>query len=51
MWVVYKHQNLQNGKVYIGITSQATKDRWKLGHGYTHKSGQCKIANAIKKYG
>lgn len=50
-WIVYKHENRLNHKVYIGITSQDVEERWKKGRGYIHKSGQCKIANAIKKYG
>lgn len=44
---VYKHENLLNGKVYIGITSQDCKKRWQNGIGYkgTH------FDNAIIKYG
>ena len=33
-YVIYKHTNLINGKVYIGITSKAPKDRWMSGYGY-----------------
>lgn len=35
MWIVYKHQNLQNGKVYIGITSQDVEERCKKRQKYT----------------
>lgn len=45
-YTVYKH-TCPNGKVYIGITSQDVKERWKNGKGYIgalfHK--------AIQKYG
>lgn len=37
-----------NGKVYIGITSRKTWERWSGGHGY---SGQPLMHNAITKYG
>lgn len=48
-WTVYKHTNLINQKVYIGITSRSPKARWGLeGRGY---KGQPKFYNAIKKYG
>ena len=47
-WIVYKHYNLINGEVYIGITSQKPEDRWSKGLGYyNHK----KFYAAIKKYG
>lgn len=47
-WTVYKHQNLVNGKIYIGITSQKPEDRWRNGAGYyNHK----KFYAAILKYG
>lgn len=48
-WKVYKHTNLVNGKVYIGITSRNPADRWGTnGRGY---KGQSKFFNAILKYG
>nr|DAQ12009.1 MAG TPA: intron associated endonuclease [Caudoviricetes sp.] len=45
-WTVYKH-TAPNGKVYIGITGQKVKNRWKYGYGY---KGQI-FYRAIKKYG
>lgn len=46
---VYQHINKQNGKRYIGITSQKTPQRrWKNGFGY---GGQPHFYNAIVKYG
>lgn len=32
---VYKHENIANGKVYIGLTSIDPKERWKYGQGYS----------------
>lgn len=53
MYTVYKHTNKFNNKVYIGITSQKTYQRWKGGQGYRPR-GRIQDAyffNAIKKYG
>ena len=49
IYVVYKHTNLLNRKIYIGITSQSLKNRCgKNGIGYK----ECPFFyNAIKKYG
>ena len=48
-WSVYKHTNLTNQKVYIGITSRKPSSRWGLqGKGY---KDQPKFFNAIEKYG
>lgn len=47
-YCVYKH-TAPNGKVYIGITCNDVKIRWKNGYGY--KDGQPLFWNAIKKYG
>ena len=47
LYVVYKHTNRTNGKVYIGITCQATEKRWQKGAGYAGTY----FGNAIKKYG
>ena len=48
-YCVYKHTNLINQKVYIGITSQKTSHRWgHEGHNYNQQS---KFFNAIQKYG
>lgn len=49
-FIVYKHTNKVNGKVYIGITSQKAERRWgKNGEKYI-KDNQY-FGNAIKKYG
>lgn len=48
-FTVYKHTNVKNGKVYIGITSQKPEKRWREdGSGYKN---QPKFFNAILKYG
>ena len=47
-WVVYKHKNLTNGKVYIGITHDVRK-RWH-GNGCAYKSNRY-FWQAIQKYG
>lgn len=46
-YVVYKHTNKTNGKVYIGITKQNPEKRWKNGHGYCAQA----FSRAIAKYG
>lgn len=33
-YTVYKHTNLKNGKIYVGITQQKAEKRWERGHGY-----------------
>ena len=48
MYVVYRHRNKTNGKVYIGITSKSPKQRWQNGNGYCEQS---LFWNAIQKYG
>lgn len=45
---VYIHLNINNQKIYIGITSQLFKERWNRGNGYL---GNNYFYNAIKKYG
>ena len=47
-YCVYKHTNVINGKVYIGITSEDPKIRWNNGNGYKR---QPYFWNAIQKYG
>lgn len=48
MWIIYKHTNNINGKVYIGLTKQDPHKRWAGGLGYYT---QPTFFNAIKKYG
>lgn len=48
-YCVYKHQNIFNGKVYIGITSQKPEYRW--GSGGQHYVECPHFWNAIQKYG
>ena len=47
-YLVYKHTNKTNGKVYIGITCQTPEQRWRSGLGYKDQS---KFYGAILKYG
>ena len=47
-YLVYRHTNKQNGKCYIGITSQTPELRWRNGLGYRD---QAKFYGAILKYG
>ena len=47
-FIIYKHTNKINGKIYFGLTSQKPNDRWQWGHGY---KGSPRFYNAIKKYG
>lgn len=47
-YCVYIHENIINGKVYIGITSQKPERRWDNGRGY---SGNKHFKLAIEKYG
>lgn len=46
-FLVYKHTNKNNGKVYIGITSQTPNRRWQNGAGYYGSY----FYNAILKHG
>lgn len=47
MYTVYKH-TAPNGKIYIGITSQTPKERWRNGNGYQRCQA---FKKAINKYG
>ncbi len=47
-YVVYIHENLINGKVYIGITGQKPSRRWDNGRGYINNTH---FHSAIIKYG
>ena len=46
-YIVYKHTNKINGKVYIGITCQTPERRWQKGAGYAGT----RFGLAIQKYG
>ena len=52
-YIVYKHTNKIDGKVYIGTTSQKPCRRWKRGQGYKPKTAGTTsyIYDAILKYG
>ena len=47
-WIIYKHTNNVNGKVYVGQTKQAIKERWRNGKGYKNN---LYFYNSIQKYG
>ena len=47
-FVVYKHRNTINDKVYIGITSQKPEARWNKGRGYKMNKH---FYRAIQQYG
>ena len=47
-WIIYKHTNKINGKVYIGQTKQAINQRWRNGDGYKNN---IYFYHSIKKYG
>ncbi len=49
-WIIYKHTNKVNGKVYIGQTKQSPKLRWKNGAGYVRDGKNSVFAYAILKY-
>ena len=46
-YTVYAHKNKINDKIYVGITSQDVRDRWKNGSGYQGLH----FSRAIQKYG
>ena len=49
---VYIHENIANGKVYIGITCQKPENRWRNGKGYMRGyAKKTPFMNAILKYG
>ena len=47
-YIIYKHTNIINNKIYIGQTCQKTRIRWQYGEGYKHNAH---FYAAIKKYG
>ena len=47
-YIVYRHTNPYNGKIYIGMTGQKPLRRWDCGRGYI---GNKYFYRAIKKYG
>lgn len=47
-YIVYMHENLVNGKKYIGITSYEPQKRWANGKGYYRNKH---FSDAIKRYG
>ena len=49
-WLIYKHTNLANGKVYIGQTKHNPNERWRKGRGYTFNKNS-RFCQAILKYG
>lgn len=48
MYYVYKHTNIFNDKVYIGITCRDPKKRWNNGYGYRNNKY---FWRSIQKYG
>lgn len=48
MYKIYKHTNLENGKIYIGQTEQEVEQRWQKGRGYKKST---RFFNAILEYG
>ena len=50
-WIIYKHTNKVNGKVYVGQTKQTLDRRWRNGVGYTRDNCDTHFARAINKYG
>ena len=48
LYCVYCHTNKENGKKYIGITSQIPERRWRNGNGYVNNEY---FYRAIQKYG
>ena len=47
-WIIYKHTNKINGKVYIGQTKQSPTERWRSGNGYKNN---VYFYHSIQKYG
>ena len=49
-WVIYKHTNKKNGKIYIGQTCQEVEDRYGK-NGYRYQKSAPLFWKAIQKYG
>lgn len=49
--LIYKIENLENGKCYIGQTSRSIEERFREHCGNSKSSISPKLKNAIKKYG
>ena len=47
-WIIYKHTNKVNGKIYIGQTKQSPNERWRNGNGYKRN---VYFYHSIQKYG
>lgn len=47
-FIIYKHINKTNGKIYVGQTCQTLSQRWRNGDGYKNSTY---FYHAIKKYG
>ena len=48
LYTLYVHTNIENKKVYIGITGKDTEERWRDGEGYKYNP---ELYADIKKYG
>lgn len=50
-WLIYKHTNLVNGKVYVGQTCFTMEQRWKSHLACAIKGSNLPFHKALKKYG
>ncbi len=48
LYTLYVHTNMENKKVYVGITGKEATSRWQEGDGYKHNP---ELYEDIKKYG
>ena len=49
LYTLYVHTNIENKKVYIGITGKDTEERWRDGEGYKYNSKLRKRENFGEK--